>query len=362
MTNQEVNEFMQRFLDDDLNEEELESLMEHIRQTPASAALFERLQQLDNDLESLPKVIPPISIVDSILPRLELAGLVDHPPLTGTTASDEQDGTIQLARKTTTRARINYRWLGGVVAAGVILTLFITNFGPQTFNIANEDTASNNAVLEKMVAADVKTKSDQSAAATQPKLSEDKSKESAQMSSFAAPEAPNSESTAPAPDNSPAAASMETPWVDQGSMSDAGVANRRVADSKPEDDSRKMNIAFNNDAPPETNSSKSTKEIEQSTGDQVMFTVMQPSSAIASPDELLSGMITTVSDRSQQIIISDQNGQKIYESAVYEGTIAELAWSPDSEQLHFEVAKDNEDIVHMTIDLGTLTENVQALD
>jgi hypothetical protein len=182
------------------------------------------------------------------------------------------------------------------------------------------------------------------------------------MSTFAAPASPNSESIAPALDNSPAAASMEAPWVDQGSMTDAGVTNRRVDDSKPVESSQKMGIAFSNDAPPETNSSKSIQEIEQSTGDQTMLTMIQPSSAIASPDDKLSGLITNVPDHGQQIIISDRNGQKVYESAVYEGTITELAWSPDSDQLHFEVAKNNEDIVHMTIDLGTLTENIQALD
>ena len=71
MNCQEVMELMQRQLDDDLDESEIEVLMNHTRQCPDCAAMFERLQLLSAELTSLPKVMPSYSLVDAIMPQLE---------------------------------------------------------------------------------------------------------------------------------------------------------------------------------------------------------------------------------------------------------------------------------------------------
>jgi hypothetical protein len=63
-------EWMQRFVDVDLTQTEEQSLMTHISQCPDCAASFEQLQRLSAELSLLPMVVPPFSIVDSILPRL----------------------------------------------------------------------------------------------------------------------------------------------------------------------------------------------------------------------------------------------------------------------------------------------------
>jgi hypothetical protein len=358
MTNQEVNEFMQRFLDDDLNEEELESLMEHMRQSPSSAALFERLQRLDSELESLPKVIPPMSIVDSILPRLELAGLIDHPPVTSTTSSDElPNRVVPMKRRTTFRDKVNYRLLGGVVAAGVLLTLFFSNFGPQmSFESADEDAAS---TMDAMIVAegDATLKKDEASAqpksskAEQDKINAPADEPAPNASTFAAPVAPESEPTAPM---SKEPAEAKSPWVDQGNTSRIGAADSPEATDQTED-------LPSNDTSTDNKASDTANE-EPAEDKKIMFSMKQPSPTVASPDEKLSGTVTSVTEGGQQIIITDLSGQQVYKSAIYQGALNELTWSPDSTQLHFEVVEDNKPTVHMTIDLATLTENIKATE
>jgi hypothetical protein len=133
MTNQEVNEFMQRFLDDDLSEDEAEKLLEHLKQSPASEAMFNRLVQLNDDLQQLPKVTPPISIVDSIIPQLEREGLW--------ASSMGQSGSGSGSASARFRFSGMMKWVSGVAVAGIALTVFITTM------INNEDGnfANNNA-------------------------------------------------------------------------------------------------------------------------------------------------------------------------------------------------------------------------
>ena len=71
MSEQEVMEYMQRYLDDDLTEDEYARLKEHLENDPHNSMLFERMKRLSDDLARLPKVTPPYSIVDSIIPKLE---------------------------------------------------------------------------------------------------------------------------------------------------------------------------------------------------------------------------------------------------------------------------------------------------
>ncbi|WP_283772081.1 hypothetical protein [Paenibacillus sp. J31TS4] len=65
-----MEELMQRELDHDLDPYETELMHAHIRQCPECAAWRSRLHRLAEELESLPHVAPPYSVVDSILDRL----------------------------------------------------------------------------------------------------------------------------------------------------------------------------------------------------------------------------------------------------------------------------------------------------
>ncbi|RAP76750.1 anti-sigma factor family protein [Paenibacillus montanisoli] len=134
MNCQEVMDYMQRQLDDDLDEREIEILMTHTRHCPECTAMMERLQMLSSGLTSLPKVTPSYSLVDAILPRLaELQtaqeGIeTDAKPFGMTSEQSESARRLPSKRKWTDRFSI--RALGGVIAAGVIVGLFIVNYNP----------------------------------------------------------------------------------------------------------------------------------------------------------------------------------------------------------------------------------------
>lgn len=68
---QEAEEWMQRYLDHELNEEDSSLLFEHIGGCKACAEAFEQLSDLFARLEMLPQVTPNFSLVDAILPQLE---------------------------------------------------------------------------------------------------------------------------------------------------------------------------------------------------------------------------------------------------------------------------------------------------
>ncbi|WP_135546602.1 zf-HC2 domain-containing protein [Paenibacillus cymbidii] len=71
MTCETILTLMQLSVDRELAEDEQSVLDAHLASCPECAALYGRLLRLSHDLEQLPKVVPPISIVDSILPKLE---------------------------------------------------------------------------------------------------------------------------------------------------------------------------------------------------------------------------------------------------------------------------------------------------
>lgn len=65
----EVMEAMQRDLDGDLTAEERRRMQIHLRHCPDCVPLYARLRRLSSKLENLPKVEPPCSLVDALLPR-----------------------------------------------------------------------------------------------------------------------------------------------------------------------------------------------------------------------------------------------------------------------------------------------------
>ncbi len=139
---QEVIELMQRYLDRDLDETEYGRMLQHLQQCPDCTELFERLVNLSNELESLPKVTPPFSLVDAILPKLEqleAAGAVQD---TAYAASDKIQRETEALRaraaaepaidrptwgswRKNVREWISFPVFGGVVAAGLVVGFFI---------------------------------------------------------------------------------------------------------------------------------------------------------------------------------------------------------------------------------------------
>jgi anti-sigma factor RsiW len=71
MNCQEVMELMQRHVDGDLDPQETSRMTDHVGHCPECAGMLERLVLLSRGLDQLPRVVPPYSLVDAILPELD---------------------------------------------------------------------------------------------------------------------------------------------------------------------------------------------------------------------------------------------------------------------------------------------------
>nr|WP_275671727.1 zf-HC2 domain-containing protein [Paenibacillus ginsengarvi] len=125
-------ELMQRHLDEDLNDSEHEAMLAHLQQCPDCAEMFSRLQQLSQELASLPKVTPPFSLVDSILPQLaeiDRAGERGGEEPVQTSTVPKNTAVIPLAAERPRRFKSAWSFAaaGGIVAAGLLLALFIND-------------------------------------------------------------------------------------------------------------------------------------------------------------------------------------------------------------------------------------------
>ncbi|QAY66341.1 anti-sigma factor family protein [Paenibacillus protaetiae] len=142
MNCQEILEYMQRSLDDDLNALEHELMMSHIRNCPDCSDMYERLTRLSRELESLPKVTPRYSLVDAILPRLaqldeerntavsRLEGDAEHQ---GAAAAEGETVTgAAAANKPRTGGRFwRRRFTAGLASAAVVAAVFIALYNLQ---------------------------------------------------------------------------------------------------------------------------------------------------------------------------------------------------------------------------------------
>jgi hypothetical protein len=72
MTNEHIWELMQRDLDGDLSPEEQMQLHSCLNTDPDLQLMYGRLKKVSDQLEQLPPVTPAFSIVDSILPQLDV--------------------------------------------------------------------------------------------------------------------------------------------------------------------------------------------------------------------------------------------------------------------------------------------------
>jgi hypothetical protein len=164
MNCQEVIELMQRYLDQDLDKIEYNQMLDHIQDCPECSELFERLLNVSEQLESLPKVTPAFSLVDAILPKLQQMDMVPTPlttedhvayatrdisssvptKLTSTSAQTMRKDTVPVSRTTDWRSRargfVSAKIVGGVVAAGLVLGFFVFNQQEQS-NMQNADSA-----------------------------------------------------------------------------------------------------------------------------------------------------------------------------------------------------------------------------
>lgn len=125
----EVMEWMHRYLDHDLNQDEIAQMFRHIDNCPSCAEIFERLSLLSKELEQLPDVKPPFSLVDSILPQL---AELDRSSREQSADRAEEPVVVPFSRDSSRRkpskgTSIASRTGIGAVAAAVILGIAIFN-------------------------------------------------------------------------------------------------------------------------------------------------------------------------------------------------------------------------------------------
>ncbi|WP_211745521.1 zf-HC2 domain-containing protein [Paenibacillus sp. Marseille-Q4541] len=153
---QEVVERMHRYIDHDLNEQEKEQLLAHVKTCKSCSEKFEILKKLSHDLEKLPDVSPPFSLVDRIMPQLDE---IDR-------GRKEQGSTIQEMKKEavvvplskhsgkTSRSFMQTRMgriLMGTAAAAVVLGVAVYQFQPEQLDQADID---NNYIANELGQAD----------------------------------------------------------------------------------------------------------------------------------------------------------------------------------------------------------------
>lgn len=134
---QEVMELMQRDLDQDLNDQEMEAMHEHMQQCPQCSAMFDRLKQLNAELISLPKVAPAYSLVDRILPELDH---IDQGNISDSSENSHKESRLRWFQTGPFKA------ITGTVAAGFLIFFFAYGGVFNTMNSTqNADDSANSA-------------------------------------------------------------------------------------------------------------------------------------------------------------------------------------------------------------------------
>ncbi|GIP25081.1 hypothetical protein J23TS9_02110 [Paenibacillus sp. J23TS9] len=136
----EVVEWMHRYLDYDLSEEETVQLYEHLKQCPECTDTFRMLKSLSRDLEDLPKVTPKFSIVDAIMPQLDA---IDQARQEKSASREEAPAEMvpvptRPVRTSKFRNSVAGRTAMGAVAAVIILGVAIYNYSPKHLSTAEE--------------------------------------------------------------------------------------------------------------------------------------------------------------------------------------------------------------------------------
>lgn len=151
MKREEALEYMNRYLDHDLDAQETEQLLRHLGDSPEAQADFDFLQSLSDKLESLPDVKPPISLVDSILPRLNEIDIAASAAAPEPEKLSEMESKRMLGAEEPARRRASSFWrstlgraVGGTSVAVAVLGIFVATYEPQ--QMPNAEITSSTAV------------------------------------------------------------------------------------------------------------------------------------------------------------------------------------------------------------------------
>ncbi|MBY9079489.1 zf-HC2 domain-containing protein [Paenibacillus sp. HN-1] len=135
----EVIEWMNRYLDHDLSRDEALEMFRHIDDCPSCAEMFERLSALSSELESLPDVSPPFSLVDSILPKLDE---IDRTTAEEVISPAQEPKIQEMSRRASRKPRsssLSARFGIGAAAAALLLGIAVLNMPKQMPDAQVED-------------------------------------------------------------------------------------------------------------------------------------------------------------------------------------------------------------------------------
>ncbi|MCR8965128.1 hypothetical protein O0550_18305 [Brevibacillus halotolerans] len=145
MTQDDIHEWMQRDLDDDLSEEEKRILQAKLAENPEYMLQYERLKKVSDGLTNLPRVTPPFSIVDALLPQLEQSRETPEPAAVTQTELPRLE-LKQTEDKSVGKKRRLPLWMAkvgsGVAAACLLLGIFVMANKEKTEPIALTNGAS----------------------------------------------------------------------------------------------------------------------------------------------------------------------------------------------------------------------------
>lgn len=240
---EEVMDWMQRYVDHELGEEETAQLFDHIATCPDCAEKFQILQALSRELEELPAVTPKFSLVDSIMPQLDA---IDQ-------TRREQGSTLQEMKPVTTDSgpvpmtrskrqpwwnKVGGRAALGVAAAAAVLGIVVVTYQPETIQNADELLhPSTVSQLDESAAPNASNGSGGANAAIGPDQ-EKKKKAPDQQDALEPPKANKEAETdksavkTPSPENTDKATKKDT-------IEDKKTSNKQ--DAKPSDDVEKSN-------------------------------------------------------------------------------------------------------------------------
>jgi hypothetical protein len=230
---EEVIDLMQRELDGDLNTMEKKKLFHHLSSCYDCQALFERFKTLSFQLESLPKVNPPYSIVDKVLPTLDQ---VEHSTNGKVSSLTEKAGLKKKGIKKSKKW-----WIPSIAAAAVLLVAFI---------LSDQSEFKMDQLLS---------------------ISEEESYDTSSQSNQMAEQSSSQDAPAEAPNKTSEG---------EDAASQEGVPEARVM-QEPEDNSVPSNELENNNKSESTDGATGNKEEKQ---EQTMLTVEEEKPLYVSPD------------------------------------------------------------------------------
>lgn len=314
---EEVTEYMHRSLDNDLTRSEMTVMEEHLCSCDECQAMYKTLKELHEELENLPDVEPPISLVDAILPEL---GKSEEPPL-----SKKQ----KTAWKTWSLAA------GGVAAALFLFIVVQQLFKEPDLHLAGIQDGAESQSAESMIsppetsentqdqAAMVENQEGQEASPSEPSQTAEPSEEPMTMSLASEPTAQEGQ----APQQKEAAVPPEAPQKKSTEGSAVPKEEQARGEEKKEDASQESEVAM---APPASQPEPAEpvqslsaveptteEEMTSDSADSRMSLAKSPPpepDSFASPDGLWNARV-----EGQSVVILDQQGKEAFRSHEWEG-------------------------------------------